>query len=169
MKRIAVFVLVGLLVFAADVFALKSTPDFGIGGELNFTNFSTMGAMLTVHFPKVPLFIGLGANFVGGLSGGMELTSTVDFWLLHNPLGTGFFSWYLGIGAYGVLGFDPTWNALGVRLPIALQIWPLDNERLEVFLEVAPAWVPLYGNSFDPGQFQAQVALGFRLWYEGAK
>ena len=68
-----------------------------------------------------------------------------------------------------MLGFNPTWTALGVRVPIALQIWPLNNERLEVFVEVAPAWVPLYGNAFDPGQFQAQVALGFRYWFEGAK
>ena len=169
MKRIVVLILLGLLIISADVFALKSTPDFGIGAELTSTNFSTMGAMLTVHIPGVPLFIGLGANFLGGASGGVELTSTIDFWLLHNQIGTGLFCWYLGIGAYGALGFDPTWTALGVRVPIALQIWPLDDESLEVFLEVAPAWVPLYGGVFVPGNFQAQLALGFRLWYEGGK
>ena len=169
MKRIAVFVLVGLLALSADVFALKSTPDFGIGAELTTTNFSAVGAMLTVHIPNVPLFIGLGGNFANGLSGGPEMTATVDYWLLHNPIGTGYFSWYLGVGAYGVLGFNPTWTALGVRVPIALQIWPLNNESLELFLEVAPAWVPLYGGVFDPVQFQAQVAVGFRYWFEGAK
>ncbi len=93
----------------------------------------------------------------------------MDYWLLHNNIGTGPISWYLGLGAYGVLGFNPTWGALGVRLPIALQIWPLNNERLEVFLELAPAWVPIYGGAFNPSVFQAQLALGFRLWYEGAK
>jgi hypothetical protein len=169
MKRIALLVLVGLLVFAADIFALKSTPDFGIGAELTTTNFSAVGVMATIHIPGVPLFIGLGANVTGGLSGGPEMTATVDYWLIHNSLGSGYLSWYLGLGAYGVLGFNPTWGALGVRLPIALQIWPLNNENLEVFLEVAPAWVPLYGGNFEPGRFQAQVALGFRLWYEGAK
>jgi len=169
MKRIAVLVLVGLVIFAADIFALKSTPDFGIGAELTTTNFSTMGVMATIHIPDVPLFIALGANVVEGLSGGAELTMTVDYWLLHNHIGTGYFSWYLGLGAYGVLGFDPAWGALGVRLPIALQIWPLNNERLEVFVELAPAWVPIYGGAFNPAVFQAQLALGFRLWYEGAK
>ena len=169
MKRIVVLVLVGLVLFAADIFALKSTPDFAIGAELTTTNFSTVGAMATIHLPGVPLFIGLGANFVGGLSGGAELTTTVDYWLIHDNIGSGYFSWYLGLGAYGVLGFNPTWGALGVRLPIALQIWPLNNERLEVFVELAPAWVPLYGGVFDPGQFQAQAALGFRLWYDVAK
>ncbi|TFG87409.1 MAG: hypothetical protein E4H17_03395 [Gemmatimonadales bacterium] len=169
MKRIAVLVMVGLLVFAADIFALKSTPDFGIGAELTSTNFNTVGVMATIHIPGVPLFIGLGANFVEGLSGGTEMTTTVDYWLLHNNIGTGYFSWYFGLGGYGVLGFNPTWTAFGVRVPIGLQIWPLNNEKLEVFLELAPAWVPLYGGAFDPGKFQAQVALGFRLWYDVAK
>jgi hypothetical protein len=169
MKRIALLVLVGLLLFAVDVFALKSTPDFGIGAEVTTINFNTVGAMATIHFPGVPLFIGLGANIVGGLSGGPEMAATVDYWLLHKQINDGFFSWYLGLGAYGVLGFNPTWGALGVRLPIALQIWPLNNENLEVFLELAPAWVPIYGGAFDPSQFQAQVALGFRLWYEVPK
>jgi hypothetical protein len=41
----------------------------------------------------------------------------------------------------------------------------LKNERLEVFLEGAPAWVPVVTDDFDPVNFQAQVALGFRLWF----
>jgi hypothetical protein len=49
-------------------------------------------------------------------------------------------------------------------MPIALQLWPLDNEMLELFLEVAPAWVPVTSSGLTPGNFQAQMALGFRLW-----
>jgi hypothetical protein len=169
LKKTVILVLVGLLAITAGGFALKSTPDFGMGAELTNVNFGTVGAMLTVHIPLIPLFIGIGGDFFGGLSGGMELTSTLDFWLLHNPIGGGFISWYLGLGAYGVLGINPIWYALGVRLPIGLQIWPMDSERLEVFLELAPAWVPLYGGSFDPFKFQAQVALGARIWWEVGK
>ena len=166
MKRIAVLVMVGLMAVAAGGFALMSTPDFAIGAELTVTNFETVGAMATMHFGKVPLFVAIGGNFVEGISGSPELTATVDYWLLHNPIGTGYFSWYLGLGGYGVLGFDPTWSALGVRLPIGLQIWPLNNERLEVFLELAPAWVPFYDGNLEPDRFQAQAALGFRIWTE---
>ena len=115
-----------------------------------------------MHIPKVPLYFGLGANFFGDF----ELAATVDYWLLHKPIGSRYFSWYLGLGAYGALAFDPTWFSLGIRLPIALQIWPLKNECLEVFLEAAPAWVPISGGGFEPANFQAQVALGFRIWFE---
>jgi hypothetical protein len=166
MNRIVVLVVVGLLVVAAGGFALKSTPDFAIGAELTTINFVTGGAMLNLHIPKVPLYFGLGANFFGDLPGGFELAATVDYWLLHKPIGSGYFSWYLGLGAYGALAFDPSSFSLGVRLPIALQIWPLKNERLELFLEGAPAWVPVTGGGFEAGNFQAQVALGFRLWSE---
>jgi len=165
MRRITVLVFVGLLAIAAGGFALKSTPDFAIGAELTSINFGTGGGMLTLHLPKVPLYFGLGANFFG-VPGGFELAATVDYWLLHKPIGSGVFSWYLGIGAYGALALDPSGFALGVRLPIALQAWPLRNERLEVFLEGAPAWVPVTGGEFKPDNFQAQVALGFRVWFE---
>jgi len=165
-KRIVVLVLVGLLAVAAGGFALKSTPDFGIGAELTSINFDKWGGMLVLHIPKVPLYFGLGANFLGGAVGTYELAATVDYWLLHKPIGSGFFSWYLGLGGYGAIAFDPDGFALGVRLPIGLQIWPLENERLELFLEGAPAWVPLTGGDVDLGNFQAQVALGFRVWFE---
>lgn len=122
--------------------------------------------MMTLHFPSIPLFFGIGGSFVGGLSGGPEFAATVDYWLLHNPLGAGYISWYLGVGGYAALALEPSWLALGARVPIALQIWPLANERLELFLELAPAWVPLYGGAFDPTRFQAQLALGFRFWFE---
>jgi hypothetical protein len=34
----------------------------------------------------------------------------------------------------------------------------------ELFLEVAPAWVPVTSGGFAAANFQAQVALGFRVW-----
>jgi hypothetical protein len=160
MKRIAILVLVGLMAVAASGFALKGTRNLGIGAELTSINFGGVGAMLCLHIPHVPLFFGIGADFIGDLT----LAMTMDYWLLHKHLAS-IFEWYLGIGAYGALSFDPTWFAFGVRLPIGLQAWVLKNERLEVFLEVAPAWVPISTVGFDATNFQAQVALGFRLWF----
>ena len=61
---------------------------------------------------------------------------------------------------------DAEWYSAGLRLPIGLQIWPLNNEKLEMFLEIAPAWVPLYGREIDYEIFQAQIALGFRFWFD---
>jgi len=160
MKKIAVLVLVGLLAIAASGFALKGTPNFAIGGELTSINFGGVGGMLCLHIPKVPLYIGIGADFYPDLS----LALTLDYWLLHNHIAS-IFEWYLGLGLYGALAFDPSYFAVGARLPIGLQAWVLKNELLEVFLEVAPAWVPVTSNGFEAGNFYAQCALGFRLWF----
>jgi hypothetical protein len=160
MKRITVLVLVGFLAVAVSGFALKGTRNLGIGAELTSINFGSVGAMLCLHIPKVPLFFGIGADFIGDFT----MAMTADYWLLHRHLAS-IFEWYLGLGAYGALSFDPTWFAFGVRLPIGIQAWVLKNERLEIFLEVAPAWVPISTSGFDAANFQAQVALGFRLWF----
>jgi hypothetical protein len=41
----------------------------------------------------------------------------------------------------------------------------LPHALREVFREAAPAWVPLVDGDFYPVNFQAQLALGFRLWF----
>jgi len=159
-RKIALLVLVGRLAVAASGFALKGTPNLGVGAELTSINFGGVGAMLCLHIPKVPLFFAIGADFVDDFS----LAMTVDYWLLHRHI-AGPLHWYLGVGGYGSLGFDPNWFAFGARVPVALQLWPLNSELLEMFLEVAPAWVPLNTNGFDADNFQAQVAVGFRFWF----
>jgi hypothetical protein len=165
MRKIQTIVLIGLLAFAAQAFAVKSTPDFAIGAEVTDINLYTVGAMLTVHIPGIALFIALGADFYNPLSGQMvELTATIDYWLLHSS--GGYVNFYLGLGLYGAMTTDARWFAAGLRLPLGLQIWPLNNEKLEMFLEVAPAWVPFYGTDWRWATFQAQVALGFRIWFE---
>jgi hypothetical protein len=89
---------------------------------------------------------------------------TADYWLLHSQL-VGMLEGYLGLGVYGAVSLAaPSWYAVGIRMPIALQLWPLDNEMLELFLEVAPTWVPLTSVAFDPAGFQVQMAIGFRVW-----
>jgi hypothetical protein len=166
MKRVVILVLVGLLAAASGAFALKSAPDFAIGAEMTDVNINNLGAMVNLHFPGLPLYFAVGADFGAGVT----LTSSLDVWLIHSSMGAaGYFSWYLGLGAYGAVGLNPAWLGIGARLPIGIQIWPLKNERLEFFVELAPAWVPLYGDVFDPLRFQAQMALGFRVWTELGK
>ena len=160
MKRIAVLVVVGLLATAVSGFALKGTPDLAIGAEVTTINFGGAGAMLNLHLPGVPLYFGLGADFTGDFT----LAVTVDTRLLHRQV-AGPLEFSFGLGVYGALYFDPTGYAFGVRVPIALQLWPLGSELLEVFLEVAPGWVPVVTGGFAAGNFQAQCALGFRLWF----
>ena len=163
MKKIAILTLVVLLAAAAGGFALKGTPNLAIGAELTSINFEDFGAMLALHIPKIPLFLGFGVASVQNFAD-PTLALTVDYWLMHRHL-VSIMEMYVGLGLYGALGFDPTTYAVGLRLPIGLQFWVLKNERLEVFLEGAPAWVPVVTNNFDPVNFQAQVALGFRLWF----
>ncbi|TVQ21823.1 MAG: hypothetical protein EA382_13010 [Spirochaetaceae bacterium] len=159
-KRIATLVLVGLLVLSANAFAFKGHDDFAIGAALTSSNLSGVGGMMTLHIPRVPLFLGIGANFAPE----PQIAMTVDYWLHHAQL-AGMLHWYLGLGVYGAVSPSNSSNsAFGVRLPVALQIWPLNSELLEVFLEIAPAWLPVTGNGFYAGNFQAQLALGFRIW-----
>lgn len=160
MKRIAVLVVVGLLASAVSGFASKGTPDLAIGAEATTVNFGGVGAMLSLHLPGVPLYFGLGAD----LTGDFVLAMAADYRLLHKQI-SGPFEFSLGVGACGALSFDPTGYAFGVRAPIALRLWPLGSTLLEVFLEVAPAWVPLTSGGFTAGNVQAQCALGFRLWF----
>ncbi len=164
MKKI-VIVLACLIAAAAPTFALKSTPDFAMGVEVTTINFSTIGAMLTLHIPGIALYIGAGADFYNTQSGDVvDLAATIDYWLIH--LNAKYLNFYLGLGLYGAMNLDATWYAAGLRLPIGLQVWPLNNEKLELFLEVAPAWVPLITGTFEPISFQAQCALGLRFWFE---
>jgi hypothetical protein len=164
MKKTRAVIIVLLLAIAAQGFALKSTRDFALGVEVASVDLDTVGAMLTTHLPRIPLFIGLGGNFYNERSGGPELTASVDYWLLHS--GKGYLNFYLGLGLCGTLAMDQSWYSAGLRLPLGFQVWPRGNESLEMFLEAAPAWVPLVDGEEDWESFQAQLALGFRFWFD---
>ena len=120
--------------------------------------------MLTTHLPGIPLFIGVGANFYHQLSGGTELTATVDYWLAHTSSGK--INFYAGRGLCGTMATDRSWYNAGLRLPLGLQSWPLGNEAMEALLEVAPAWTPLVDGETVWDEFQAQVAFGIRFWFD---
>jgi hypothetical protein len=49
-------------------------------------------------------------------------------------------------------------------MPFALQIWPM-GERLEIFLELAPAWIPLSNSKTTVDNLGVQPAIGFRIWF----
>ncbi len=155
---LVIILVVGLLAVPTAAFAKPS--GFAIGAEVASVNFQGWGGRLVFHLPVVPLYFGVGGVFT---SGGSAIDVTVDYWLLHNHL-SGMVDFYLGLGGYLAVGTGSQSSfALGARLPIGLQIWPLGSV-LEIFLEVAPAWVPVNANGTDLGLFEVQPAVGFRIW-----
>ena len=151
-------IVVGLLAVPTAAFAKSS--GFAIGAEVASVDFNGWGGRLVFHLPSVPLYFGVG-GFIE--QGGSALDVTVDYWLLHKGL-SGMLDFYLGLGGYLAFGTGNAASfALGARLPIGLQIWPFGSV-VEIFLEVAPAWVPVNGNGTDFGLFEVQPAVGFRIW-----
>jgi hypothetical protein len=163
MKRLLIVVLVLLLGFSASsAFAARS--GFAVGAEFALTNigYGGYGAMLTFHLPKFPVMFGVGAAIGGDWA---NIVVTADWWFTTGHL-VGILDYYIGLGLYTDITFaDPAWFALGLRLPLALQIWPLGNGILEIFLEFAPAWIPIQGANIVLASFALQAALGFRVWF----
>jgi len=160
MKRgvLVAVVVIGLVFASTEAFARQS--GFAIGAEAASENFNGWGGRFVFHIPGVPLFFG-----VGGIveSNGTALDFTMDYWFLHNHL-SGIVDYYVGVGGYLALGTGTLSSfALGARLPIGLQIWPVGSV-LEIFLEVAPAWIPINGSGANPLTFAVQPAIGFRIW-----
>jgi len=118
------------------------------------------GAALSLKLDSFPPVMGISARFSGGT---FNLGLTADWWMYHAPL-VGILSLYVGPGGYLSLGIGGgTANLdIGARVPVGLQIFPL--EPLELFLEVAPA-IGLALNPFNFPTFGLQGALGFRFWF----
>jgi hypothetical protein len=124
-------------------------------------NFNGWGGRFLLHIPRVPLFFGFGGVFE---SGGSAFDFTMDYWFAHGHI-SGIVDYYIGIGGYLALGTgNESSFALGARLPLGMQIWPVGSV-LEIFLEVAPAWVPITSTGANPLTFEVQPALGFRIWF----
>jgi hypothetical protein len=160
MKKKMVLVLIVLLMAATAAFAFKGN-GLAIGAEVASTNFTSWGGMLNLHIPDVPLHFAIGGYFGSGYSG---FDVKVDYWLLHGNFLSGF-DWYVGLGGYFATQLQPDSSfSLGARLPLALQLWPL-GELLEIFFEIAPAWIPISNSGTALGNFVLQPALGFRIWF----
>jgi hypothetical protein len=157
MKKILIIVCVILLAASTGAFAAARGNGFAIGGEgsLDFAGIGLPGgAMLTLHFPRVPVMFGIG------LSAPLAIAFTADYWVAQGPLAS-IFTWYAGVGGYFTVDPNAGSSSLGARVPLGLQMWPF-GRTLEVFIELAPAvGVNLVPTSFA---FHFQGALGFRIW-----
>jgi hypothetical protein len=158
MKRIVLLVLIALVGLSTGAFAAEN--GFAVGAEFAITNLSGYGAMLTFHLPSVPLMFGLGASLGAGY---LDIALNADYWLAHGRL-VGIVDYYLGLGFTGAVTINPTSLSLGARLPLGLQIWPV-GRTLELFVELAPAWIPIAGGGINVANFALQSGLGFRIWF----
>jgi hypothetical protein len=160
MKKKAFMILVGLLALSTAAFAKDS--GFAIGAEAASENFNGWGGRFVFHIPRVPLYFGIGGIVNAD---GTALDFTMDYWFAHSRLSR-MLDYYVGLGGYLALASasNQASFALGARLPIGLQIWPLREGVLEIFLEIAPAWIPISSSALSPLTFEAQPAIGFRLW-----
>lgn len=158
MNKKAIVVLLGLLTLSTAGFA----KGIAIGAEAASRGFNSWGGRFVFHLPVVPLYFGVGAT---SNAGSLAVDATIDYWLVHGHVAS-ILDGYIGIGFYGAVATSGNSNfALGARLPLGLQIWPLKGDVLEIFLEIAPAWIPLSSAGLDAGVFELQPALGFRIWF----
>ncbi len=134
MKRIGLAVCLVFLIASGGLFAGSSMTGVGIYGNLvgSGTGQFGSGLGLTLKFGQFPV---LGAEWMFGNPG--MISVSCDYWVINAHLG-GALDYYLGIG--GFVGFATGGQgsafSFGARLPIGLQIWPV--EKFEIFAEVAP-------------------------------
>ncbi len=159
MKKKTLVVIVVLLALSTAAYARSG---FAIGAEASSSNFAGWGGRFVFHFPRVPLYFGIGGIVNPS---GTALDFTMDYWFAHDHL-SGMLDYYVGLGAYLAVASSGNQGAfaLGARLPLGLQIWPLREGVLEIFLEIAPAWIPISSGAVSPLVFEVQPAIGFRIW-----
>ncbi len=154
-KKIIAIAVILLVITAASSFAI------GIGGAFGFDPIgsSPYSGALSLKYSDWPL-LGISAS---GNSDQFNLGLTADWWLYHEHL-AGILNLYAGLGGYGVLGLGNSTNfQIGARIPVGLQIFPIDV--LELFLEVAPAVGVTLGDNFSFPNWGLQSAVGFRFWF----
>jgi len=157
MKKSLILVVAGLLALSSAAFA----KDAAVGAEAASRNFDSWGGRFVFHIPRLPLYFGLGAILE---QGNTAVDFTMDYWFAHGRLVRPL-DYYVGIGGYAGIATGGQFSfALGARLPIGLQFWALGNV-LEIFLEVAPAWIPIESSGINALNFEVQPALGFRIWF----
>jgi len=119
-------VLVVLLVLAAASAAAKGSGGLRLGIAAGYPN-----AVIVVR--PSPLDFKIGYNFADGAN----IFLSGDYRIINERELVDFLKFFLGVGAYAQLNFDPTDFDFGARIPIGLQAFLLDGV-LELFLEVAP-------------------------------
>ncbi|MFP4364724.1 MAG: hypothetical protein ACLFR1_12760 [Spirochaetia bacterium] len=155
MKKILVLTVLLFLFVSFQSFAL-----IGIGGAFAIDPIGSAipGAALSIQYPDLAPFL-LGVGFSIG-SDTFQIGLTGDYWFVKDAL-AGALSYYVGLGGYlqyaGAMDF-------GLRVPVGIQIWPLNP--LELFVEVAPSVGIVLSDPIVFPNWGIQGAFGFRFWFD---
>ena len=125
-RKIVSIVLVLLALAAVGASAKGSSGGLRLGLE-----FGNPNAVLIIR--PAPFDFKVGYNFTR--DGYLFLSA--DYRIVSGYQIVDFLHFFLGVGAYANIYFEPADFALGARIPLGLQVFLLDNV-LELFLEVAP-------------------------------
>ncbi|MFO7850766.1 MAG: hypothetical protein R6V67_12500 [Spirochaetia bacterium] len=155
MRKRVFFTLIVLVFFGATTAVHSLGLGLSFGGRGDFGPGYGSNAMLSLKLDSQDFILGLGASGDGDNFG---LAATADWWLVNENL-TGMLNYYVGPGGY--LGISTGHIDAGLRIPVGLNIYPIDP--LELFLEVAPAMG--IDSDFNFPTFGWQTALGFRFWF----
>ncbi len=136
------------MTFATGVGAAFGLP---FGGGLPGSN-----AMFSLKISQIPFLMGLGFKIDENNS---AIGLTGDWWIVNKNLFS-FVNYYIGPGFY--LGYSNMF-LLGGRLPIGLNVYPIEN--LELFVEVAPTLALGIGESLSFPEWGFQSAFGLRFWF----
>jgi len=123
--KIVMILMVLLALGAADVSA-KAKGGLRLGLE-----FGNPNAVLIIR--PAPFDFKIGYNFTA--PGYLFLSA--DYRIVNAYQIVDFLHFFLGVGAYTTIQFEPSEFRLGARIPLGLQVFLVDNV-VELFLEVAP-------------------------------
>jgi hypothetical protein len=103
----------------------------GKGGLRLGLEFGNPNAVLIIR--PAPFDFKIGYNFAA--PGYLFLSA--DYRIVSGYQIVDFLHFFLGVGAYTIIQFEPGDFSLGARIPLGVQVFLIDNV-LELFLEVAP-------------------------------
>jgi hypothetical protein len=145
-------VLVVLLALAAVGASAKSKGGLRLGLE-----FGNPSAVLIIR--PAPFDFKIGYNFAGN----EYLFLSADYRIISGYQLVDFLHFFMGVGVYTNIQFDPGDFNLGARIPVGLQVFLIDNV-LELFLEVALTVGFVPGLKFLPdGLPQGYVGFTFLI------
>jgi hypothetical protein len=149
-----------LLVLVLAAVVATSGFSIGIGGAFGLQPVGGLpgsDVMLSAKFDELPFLMGLGFAIGNDV---FAMGFTADWWMYHQNL-VNFINLYAGPGLFVGVGGEAF--QLGARVPIGLNIWPIDV--LELFLEIAPTISAVFADPIRFPEFALQAAFGFRFWF----
>ena len=144
-KIIIISLLLLILLVPASLFA-----EIGAG--------IVLGEPTGLSFKSGNLAVGLGWSFASKSDN--RIDASIDWWLINEDF-VGPLNWYLGVGTkIGLkLNQDKDIFNIGLRIPIGIQMWPV--EKLELFLEIAPGILLIPGTDPD-----ISGGIGLRYYFQ---